>query len=138
MRLIGWLGKEKQPSASAAVFEAHYQGQSQDYYFDIGQYLLGIKDESELLGLIKNDKQRCEFAYYIGLKHRLEGDLRRAAEWYAVCRETLLENNGEYHWAGRELFWWARMGLERRHRLLREDIELGHQEDLATVDSQEL
>lgn len=135
-RLIGWLGMDKQPAASVKLFEEHYRKQSQDYYFSIGQYLLGMKEESVLLGMLKNIKQRCEFAYYIGLKHRLEGDFRGAAEWYAICLETLQENNGEYHWAGDELFWWAKMGIERRHRLVRDDIALGRQEDQAIVTSQ--
>ncbi|MCP4575435.1 MAG: tetratricopeptide repeat protein [Deltaproteobacteria bacterium] len=133
MRLIGWLGMDKQPAASVTLLEEHYRKQSQDYYFSIGQYLLGMKEESVLLGMLKDVKQRCEFAYYIGLKHRLEGEFRRSAEWYAICLETLQENNGEYHWAGDELFWWAKVGIERRHRLVRDDMALGRQEDQAKI-----
>ena len=136
MRLIGRLGTERRPAESAAASDEHYRGQSEDYHFSIGQYLLGMKEESALLGIADNFKQRCEFAYYIGLKHRLEGDFRRAAEWYAVCLETLQEDNGEYHWARDELFWWAKMGIERRHRLIRDDMALGRQEDRATMVSQ--
>ena len=136
MRLVGWLGSEKQPAASAAEFDRHYRQEAKDYYAAIGQYLLGMKTEAELLGMISSVKQRCEFSYYIGLKYRLDGDLRRAAGWYAVCLETLQENNGEYHWAGNELFFWAKMGIERRHRLLCEDMAMGHEEDVAVVSSE--
>jgi tetratricopeptide (TPR) repeat protein len=131
MRLVGWLGSEKRPASSAAEFERHYRTETNDYYFAIGRYLLGMKSEAELLEMVSTAKQRCEFSYYIGLKYRLEGDFQRAAEWYAVCLETLQKNNGEYHWAGNELFWWAKMGIERRHRRLSEDMALGHAEDVA-------
>jgi hypothetical protein len=42
--------------------------------------------------------------------------------------ETLLQNNGEFRWAADELFWWAHMGLERRHRKLRDDIDIYYKE----------
>ena len=71
---------------------------------------------------MKTAKQRCEFSYYIGLAERLKNNFSEAANWYHLCQETLLENNGEFHWASNEVFWWAHMGTRKRHRLVGDDI----------------
>ena len=84
--------------------------------------LIGYISQSELLALLKTSKQRCEFSYYIGFAARAKGNFSEAANWYQICRETLLSNNGEFHWASEELFWWAHMGTHNRHRLVRDDI----------------
>ncbi len=72
--------------------------------------------------MIRTSKQRCEFAYYIGLAARLKGDFTQATQWYHLCRETLLRNNGEFHWAESELIWWMYMGIDNRHRSIADDI----------------
>ncbi|MDY6952160.1 MAG: hypothetical protein SWE60_11655 [Thermodesulfobacteriota bacterium] len=120
--LIAWLASDKEPMDLEWTFKEHYETKSSDYYRDIGRYLLGEISLDELLRLIRSAKQRCEFAYYIGLAARLKGDFAQATQWYQVCRETLLYNNGEFHWAADELYWWAHMGIENRHRLVSEDI----------------
>jgi hypothetical protein len=131
-RLIAWLALNKSPGDLEKEFVSHYeeslwkkltQKNSFDYYHTIGRYLLGMVSQEELLGFVKTPKQRCEFTYYIGLSERLKSNFPDAANWYQICRETLLQDNGEFHWASDELFWWAHMGTENRHRSLREDIE---------------
>ncbi len=101
----------------------HYAKQSSDSYNIIGQYLLGSISTEDLLNSIETDKQRCEFAYYIGLKERLAGNFAAASHWYQICTSTFLQRNGEFHWASTELFWWAHSGLDNRHRLMTEDIK---------------
>jgi hypothetical protein len=131
-RLIAWLALDKNPADLEKEFVSHYekglwkkltQKNSFDYYHTIGRYLLGMVSQEELLGCVETPKQRCEFTYYIGLSERLKSNFPDAANWYQICRETLLQNNGEFHWASDELFWWAHMGTKNRHRSLREDIE---------------
>ncbi|MFQ6078884.1 MAG: tetratricopeptide repeat protein, partial [Thermodesulfobacteriota bacterium] len=121
-RLMAWLALGKKPSGLEGKMIAHYRGSSSDYYFDIGRYLLGMVSRDELLISMKFSKQRCEFAYYIGLSERLKANFPEAANWYHLCLETLLQKNGEFHWAYNELFWWSRMGTGNRHRLLGDDI----------------
>ncbi|MDY6845085.1 MAG: tetratricopeptide repeat protein [Thermodesulfobacteriota bacterium] len=121
--LIAWLACDKQPADLESLLSNHYQRKSSDYYHAIGSYMFGHKSLEDLLGMIHSPKQQCEFAYYIGLKERLKGNFKNATQWYHLCRETLLSNNGEFHWASDELFWWAHMGIENRHRLVSKDIE---------------
>ena len=120
-RLMAWLAVDKKPESLNAVFDTHYEITSSDYYYAIGRYLSGKITKHQLLTMIRTPKQRCEIAYYIGFKERMNGNYPAAADWYQVCRETLLENNGEYHWAFNELFWWGHMGTTGRHRLMSDD-----------------
>ena len=133
-KLIAWLALEKNPQKLEKEIVDHYRkswtknilGKLKrgpfDYYNDIGRYLLGMISRDELLSMVRTAKQRCEFAYYIGLSERLKANFPEAANWYFLCLETMLQNNGEYHWAGSELFWWAHMGTRNRHRLPADDI----------------
>jgi tetratricopeptide (TPR) repeat protein len=133
-RLIAWLALEKNPSELETEIMSHYKESWQnklgrklkrgphEYYYDIGRYLLGMLSRDELLSQVRTAKQRCEFVYYIGLSERLKADFPDAANWYHLCLETLLSNNGEFHWAQNELFWWSYMGLKNRHRLPGDDI----------------
>jgi tetratricopeptide (TPR) repeat protein len=124
-KLMAWLALGKTPDSLAREFEAHYDGaDSPDYYKAVGRFMLGKISQDTLLKRIRTRKQRCEFAYYIGFSQRVIDNFTEATHWYHLCRETLLSNNGEYHWASNELFWWGHMGTKRRHRLLAEDISL--------------
>jgi tetratricopeptide (TPR) repeat protein len=147
-RLIAWLALEKNPAGLEKEFIAHYkQGwtnkikskisgkNSYKYYNAIGRYLLEMISRNKLLTQIKTPKQRCEFAYYIGLRERLKSNFPEAAHWYQLCRETLLRNNGEFHWASDELFWWAHMGTKNRHRLPGDDIKAYHAKQLQETGS---
>ncbi|MCJ7748612.1 MAG: tetratricopeptide repeat protein [Desulfobacterales bacterium] len=131
-RLIAWLALEKKPDDLEKEMPGHYKErglQSIDpndpagYYYGVGCYLLGIISRDQLLSLIVTPKQRCEFAYYIGLSERLKGNFSEVTIWYHLCRETLLQNNGEFHWASNEMIWWTYLGVKDRHRLVNEDLE---------------
>lgn len=145
-RLIAWLALQKNPADLEGEMTGHYKQSLQtkligkfakkgahDYYYDIGRYLLGMISRDELLDLVKTTKQRCEFAYYIGLSERLKTNFPEAANWYHLCQETLLQNNGEFHWASDELFWWGHMGTRNRHRLPGDDIRAYHARQLPEV-----
>jgi tetratricopeptide (TPR) repeat protein len=131
-RLIAWLAMEKKPNDLEKEMLDHYKErglQSIDpndpagYYYGVGCYLLGTISQDQLLSFIVTPKQRCEFTYYIGLCERLKGNFSEVTIWYHLCRETLLQNNGEFHWASNEMFWWTYLGTKNRHRLLGEDLE---------------
>ena len=131
-RLIAWLALERNPQDLEKEMVSHYKEKAlknvdpndpSDYYYRIGCFLLGIISRDQLLSLIATPKQRCEFAYYIGLSERLKRDFPKVTIWYHLCRETLLQNNGEFHWASNELFWWTYLGVKDRHRLVNEDLE---------------
>jgi tetratricopeptide (TPR) repeat protein len=131
-RLIAWLALEKNPQDLEKEMVSHYKERAEKNvdpsdpsvsYHRIGCFLLGMISQDELLGLIATPKQRCEFAYYIGLSERLKGDFPKVTLWYHLCRETLLQNNGEFHWASNELYWWTYLGVKDRHRLVNEDLE---------------
>lgn len=145
-RLIAWLALEKNPANLEKELIRHYKYNwhkrfipnsfkafSNDYYHDIGRYLLGMISHDEFLDMVKTQKQRCEFAYYIGLYERLKDNFTEATNWYHLCLETLLHNNGEFHWASRELSWWAHMGTRNRHRLLGDDMNEYHARQLLKI-----
>ena len=121
MKLMAWIAREKSDTYHEAM-NRHYEKPASDYYHSIGSYLIGKIPLQNLLALIKTPKQRCEFAYYIGYGFRMKNDFSTAANWYQICLETGLTNNGEYHWAADELFWWAHMGTRNRHKNLAQDI----------------
>jgi tetratricopeptide (TPR) repeat protein len=123
-RLAAWLASGKKQTEMEEEFRRHYGSQgSSDSYQAIGCYLFGTMSRRQLLDLIKTPQQRCEFAYYIGLSERLQGNFPEAATWYHICRETTLQRNGEFHWASTEMFWWAHMGTRNRHLLVADDIK---------------
>lgn len=121
-KLIAWQARDKQPGHFSTSFSNHYQQSNSDPYHLIGKFLLGLISQEQLLKKIQTPKQRCEFAYYLGLAERLKGNFSEATQWYHLCLETMLEKNGEFHWATDELFWWAHLGMRNRHRLLRDDL----------------
>ncbi|MCD4674636.1 MAG: tetratricopeptide repeat protein, partial [Desulfobacula sp.] len=121
MKLMAWIACEK-PDSYHEELNRHYEKPASDYYHSIGSYLIGKISLHNLLALIKTPKQRCEFAYYIGYSFRMKNDFSTAANWYQICLETGLTNNGEYHWAADELFWWTHMGTRNRHKNLAQDI----------------
>jgi len=122
LKLMAWLAEDNQPAGLQNEFYRHYHTKSKDHYHAIGRFMLGKVTRADLLALIKTSKQRCEFSYYIGFAERVRGNFSEAANWYQICRETMLSNNGEFHWASTELFWWAHTGTRNRHILMRDDI----------------
>jgi tetratricopeptide (TPR) repeat protein len=122
-RLLAWISLERKPASLVDSLEKAYAKPSSDIYHTAGRYILGKINLKDALDAVKTPKQRCEMAYYIGLAQRLQGKYYDAALWYQVCLETLLQNNGEYHWATNELFWWTKVGLDNRSRLPSKDKE---------------
>jgi len=125
MKLLAWIAKGE-PLEYRDEITRHYDGRASDYYHTIGRYMLGAIPRADLLRLAKTPKQLCEFSYYIGFSERMKGHFAEAANWYQICLETGLSNNGEFHWAAREMFWWSHMGIENRHRHMADDIRAYH------------
>jgi tetratricopeptide (TPR) repeat protein len=122
IKLVSWLACAPAENAGTpAALQQHYAAKSVDHYHAIGRYLLGTLSREELLERIKTPRQVCEAAYYLGFGERLAGHFDAAANWYQICLETGLQRNGEYHWALNELNLWALLGVDRRHRRLKDD-----------------
>lgn len=121
-KLLAWLALERKPAGLAAEFDAHYGTPMSNKYHASGRYLLGMISRDDLLDQARLPKDRCEFAYYIGFSERMKGNYAEAAQWYHLCRETLLDKNGEFHFASDELLSWAFMGIDNRHRYLKDDV----------------
>ncbi|NTV28987.1 MAG: tetratricopeptide repeat protein [Candidatus Omnitrophica bacterium] len=122
-RVLAWESMGRLPAEEGEALTQHYQDPVEDPYNLLGRFLMGLVSLDDLLGALVTDKQRCEFSYYIGLSKRLAMRFEEAANWYFICLETQLRNNGELHWANDELFWWAHAGTRHRNRLMREDLE---------------
>jgi len=134
-KLVAWLFIRRDFPEMEELLDKHYEedlrpddlgaepdGLSGEDFHTIGRFLLGIISREELLGRIKNTNQRCVFAYYCGLYERLRENFTTAANWYHICRETLMKENNEYSWASRELGRWAETGLDNRHRSIADDM----------------
>ncbi len=135
--LIAWLASDKERANLGDRLKAHYKDplKTNDHraqhrisrnYYSIGRYLLGMVSLNGLLGEIRTPKQRGQFAYYIGLAERLKGNFREASQWYHLCRESYFCNTEEFNCASDEIFYWAHRGIEKRHRLLKDDLEAYH------------
>jgi lipoprotein NlpI len=72
---------------------------------------VGLASEEELLAQAKSTQQRCENAYYLGLRAESEGRLEDASDWYRISVESGLTNMGEYRWAHNQLYIWAGKGM---------------------------
>jgi hypothetical protein len=100
-----------------AELSAYYQGKAPakvinpgGRYHALGRFLMGLSTEKEISTYAKDAKSRCEIAYYIGLKAQGEYRYADACDWYRVCVETGLVNNGEYRWAFNTLAAWHAQG----------------------------
>jgi len=93
----------------------YYRQHAQGYWETIGRYLVGLASEDEILAQAKSPKERCENAYYLGLRAESEGRFEDASDWYRISVESGLENMGEYRWAYNTLYRWEgkRMSLKR-------------------------
>lgn len=80
------------------------------HYHALGQYLMGIMSEEDILALATNPKKRCEIAYFLGLRAHAEGRYEDASDWFRVTVETGQNDNGEYHWAYSTLQLWQSIG----------------------------
>jgi Tfp pilus assembly protein PilF len=135
-RLIAWQALGKKPSNLESQFNDHYKekwlekwsgNKDSDQYHLIGQFLLGLISRQNFLGQIQTPKQRCLFAYFIGLSERLKSNFPEATIWYHLALETLFQTNEEFQRAREELFLWSQVGSKNRHRLWRDDREMGVQ-----------
>lgn len=121
-KILAWEALDRKPEGFAKDIAEHYKQPSTDYYNTLARFILGQVKLEELLDIVATSKQRCEFAYYIGFSRRMAKEYEEAANWYYICLETQLINNGELHWAMEELFWWGHLGAKHRNRLKRDDL----------------
>lgn len=77
------------------------------HHLEVARYLLGLREESEVLAATKTLRQRSEVYYFAGLKAEQRGKLRDAADWYFMSVESDTGNNIESRWALRRLKTWT-------------------------------
>ena len=76
------------------------------YHLEIARYLLGLREEPEVLAMGKTSRQRAEVCYFAGLKAEQRGHMRDAADWYFMSVECDTGNNIESRWAMKRLRQW--------------------------------
>jgi hypothetical protein len=77
------------------------------YHAEVAKYLLGLREESEVLSMVQTLRQRSELYFFAGLKAEQRGRLRDAADWYFMSVESDTGNNVESRWAMGRLREWA-------------------------------
>ncbi len=91
--------------------EKYFQQHTKGYWETIGRYLMGLASEDELVAQAKNPRERCENAYYLGLRAESDDRFEDASDWYRISVESGLENMGEYRWAYNTLYLWEGKGM---------------------------
>jgi len=96
------------PSHPRYAETVNYVGRTRGtYHLEIARYLLGLREESEVLSAAQTLRQRSKIYYFAGLKAERRGKLRDAADWYFMSVEADTGNNIESRWALRRLKTWA-------------------------------
>lgn len=88
----------------------YYREPRDDKYFIIGRYLLDYESEASLWALANSHRERCEVAYYRGLKAMSEGQLTEASDWFRVAIETQSTRDAEHQWSRDQLRRWYNKG----------------------------
>jgi hypothetical protein len=81
----------------------HLERAGSSYHAEIAKYLLGQREESEILVLAQTRRQRSEIFYFMGLKAEERGRLRDAADWYLLSVESGAMDTIESRWAMQRL-----------------------------------
>lgn len=88
----------------------HVERARGSYHLEVARYLLGLNEQSELLSLALDPRQRSEAAYFIGLKTERRGRFSEAADWYLMSVESAGRGHTESRWAQQRLRQWATEG----------------------------
>ena len=81
----------------------HLERARGSHHLEIARYLLGQREQSEILVLSQTLEQRSEICYFIGLKAEAQGRFREAADWYLMSVESGAMNTIESRWAMQQL-----------------------------------
>ncbi len=76
----------------------------------IGRYLVGMAKEQDVFSLMTDVRDRCEDAYYLGLKAWKERRYGDASDWFRVTLEIGRWQTPEYRWAYSILYNWFQSG----------------------------
>ncbi len=81
--------------------KAYYNlpGMKEDKYGLLGLFLLHKVSKKEIILQMNTPKKRCEYSFFLGFKAQTQGRIEEAIDWYRICLETGLSNNGEYFFA---------------------------------------
>jgi tetratricopeptide (TPR) repeat protein len=76
---------------------------AEDRYEVLGRFLVGLESEEAVFRLMEEPGDRCEAAYYLGVKAAADGRQDDAIGWWRVAVETAQWQEGEYEWAYEKL-----------------------------------
>lgn len=91
----------------------YFRQPKQDTRHRMGQYLVGLIDEKELVSLATNASERCSISYCIAAKAQGEGRYLEASDYYRVAIETGVRQTDTWHLSYRTLTDWPNLGLWR-------------------------
>jgi hypothetical protein len=81
------------------------------------RFLLDLMPKDQYLALAETPVEKCNVAYYLGLKAEGAGNLAEASDWYRIAVETGQTNTiprtayvGPYYWAHDTLNTWCNEG----------------------------
>ena len=103
LRAAAYLRSEKKDPARARALQHYYAHEGYTHYFTIGRHLMGFISEQQAFAIATGGKERCELAFFLGLKAEHENRWKDASNWYRVVMETDLADNAEYKWALKKL-----------------------------------
>jgi lipoprotein NlpI len=101
------LGEKEAADRGLSSFVADHPAQTNAFYTEIDNFLLGKMSEQDLLAaadsIQERPDQQCEAWYYAGLKRLLNGDKAGAAEAFRKAIATGEKTTNEYDFAEAEL-----------------------------------
>lgn len=81
------------------------------WYPDLASYMMDVIPEKVIEKEAGNDTcATCEAPNYVGLKAFVERRIQDAADWFGVCLQSGLWQNGEYDWSFMSLECWHSSG----------------------------
>jgi hypothetical protein len=110
LRAAAALRRGDHGGANARDLAWHFAAPDSSHDRTLGRFLLGLEDESRVVGMPRTPSERCETFYFIGLKAQVEGRTRDAAAWFTRCLGTHQAARPEYRRAYDQLLEWRRAG----------------------------
>lgn len=86
---------------------SYYKNSPGSHYDQLGEYVLGMLSEEEIVNKEYGKRELSEVTYYLGLRAVFEKRLVQAADWFRLSLETGMHANGEYRWSHRKVSNWT-------------------------------
>ncbi|MBN2383891.1 hypothetical protein JXQ70_13530 [bacterium] len=118
-RAAAYLKTKSSNTEQLKALRDYFKNDGKSIYYQLGRFLVGLTQESDVYRYVKNDKDRCSVGYYFGLKAQSEGRYNDASDWYRISIETRRQNTPAYSWAFLQLSDWN--GFNRTLAVLARD-----------------